>query len=272
MDHLIAKTKGRHGDFFNVISGEPVFDMPDLDKTVNYQPGHNLDEETWFKIKKFSKKDFCIDFLRDPFVATEYIQIRKADYKNIEYLCSFQDNVYYFQKLTPKKLLRKKVLWLDNAPSFYKGVNLIVIDSYADAIYIKDHDILYFKSLTTISSIFKGIDILYREATQEETEKFLTQPFIKVEDGFNADLVKTANRKRIAMAMDIFEGFKPKEKRKLSSYIRDYCAELEFDEETSKFSIRNEAELKQLLYGIEQRYYTTPIGAERRLANSVIKL
>ena len=34
--------------------------------------------------------------------------------------------------------------------------------------------------------------------------------------------------------------------------------------------IRNE--LKMLLYGIEQRFYTTPVGGEKRLANSVITL
>ena len=38
---------------------------------------------------------------------------------------------------------------------------------------------------------------------------------------------------------------------------------------TNEFS---EKELKELIYGIEQRYYTTEIGNEKRLANSVIKL
>ena len=38
------------------------------------------------------------------------------------------------------------------------------------------------------------------------------------------------------------------------------------------FDIGSEKELKELIYGIEQRYYTTEIGNEKRLANSVIKL
>ena len=33
--------------------------------------------------------------------------------------------------------------------------------------------------------------------------------------------------------------------------------------------IGSEENLKQLMYGIEQRYYTTPIGNEKRLANSI---
>ena len=39
-----------------------------------------------------------------------------------------------------------------------------------------------------------------------------------------------------------------------------------------KFEISSEQNLKMLLYGIEQRFYTTLIGDEKRLANSVISL
>ena len=30
--------------------------------------------------------------------------------------------------------------------------------------------------------------------------------------------------------------------------------------------------MKKLLFGIEQRFYTTPVGGEKRIANSVIPL
>ena len=36
------------------------------------------------------------------------------------------------------------------------------------------------------------------------------------------------------------------------------------------FAVNSEDELKLLLYGIEQRFYTTLVGGERRIANSVI--
>ena len=31
-------------------------------------------------------------------------------------------------------------------------------------------------------------------------------------------------------------------------------------------------DMKKLLFGIEQRFYTTPVGGEKRIANSVILL
>lgn len=57
-------------------------------------------------------------------------------------------------------------------------------------------------------------------------------------------------------------------------YIQDYCGghKLNFDKDNGKFEIKTDDELKYLLYGIEQRLYTTPLSQEKRLANSVVTL
>lgn len=56
----------------------------------------------------------------------------------------------------------------------------------------------------------------------------------------------------------------------MCSYIHSYCKQkLKFDQENSKFEVTTDDELKYLLYGIEQQFYTTPLSHEKRLANSV---
>jgi len=56
-------------------------------------------------------------------------------------------------------------------------------------------------------------------------------------------------------------------------YINSYCNEkLTFDSKNEKFKITSDEELKYLLYGIEQRFYTTILGDEKRLANSIESL
>jgi hypothetical protein len=184
-------------------------------------------------------------------------------------LCSYQTGVYFFQKISNKQLIRKKYFTLSDEPTLYENAPIIVINDYADAIYVKNEDTLYFKNLSSITTIFRGIDILYREATQEETQEFLDNDFIELANDFSADNVKKANRKRIALAMETLQKFKPREKKQIFSYIREYCEDLQFDENAENFSISNEEDLKKLLYGIEQRYYTTRIGNEKRLANSI---
>lgn len=273
MNFLLAKTKGRHGEFFKVISGEDFFELPeDLDNGIDYEPDHKLDEDSWFAIEAFSEKEYCIDFVTKRFIPADYAQIAAVDYANIDYLCAHQSGVYYFQNVTPKQLIRRKYLTFSDEPEFYENSSIIIMDSFADAIYVKEDDTLYFKKLSTISSIFKGIYELYKEATDEETEAFLEQEFINLHEDYSAEMVKRANRKRIAMAMETLKKFKPKEKKQIFSYIREYCEDLEFDESDENFAISNEEDLKKLLYGIEQRYYTTRIGKEKRLANSITRV
>jgi hypothetical protein len=57
------------------------------------------------------------------------------------------------------------------------------------------------------------------------------------------------------------------------SYVHRYCdKKLTFDGINKKFEIKSDEELKLLLYGIEQRFYTTALSNQKRLANSVIDL
>ena len=128
---------------------------------------------------------------------------------------------------------------------------------------------LRYRPVTSITTIFKGIYDLYKEATQEETAEFLQNDFINLDENYTAENVKKANRKRIAMAQATLQTFNRRQKRQIFSYIREYCEDLAFDENDENFAISNEEDLKKLLYGIEQRYYTTRIGNEKRLANSI---
>ena len=80
-----------------------------------------------------------------------------------------------------------------------------MIKEGADCYYKKDADKLYFKSLNTITSIFDGINVLYREATNQEVEEFLEMDMINVAAGFSKDDVKTANRRRIKEATERYE-------------------------------------------------------------------
>ena len=142
----------------------------------------------------------------------------------------------------------------------------------ADAIYEKSENMLYFKKISAISGIFNGVSELYREATKEETVQFLSNKFVRLGDDYNEEMVGTPNRKRIALAVETLNEFSKKEKSLIFSYIKDYCPSLSFNENESNFSIQSEEDLKYLLWGIEQRYYTTPVGKEKRVANSVSEM
>lgn len=271
MNHLLAKKTGRNGEYVKMISDEDIFDLPDdLDNPHEYDTDYKLEDDEWFGIADFSETDFCIDILTDDFNSAEYNQIALGDYNRLKYLCSYQDDrYYYFQKLSNSQTIRRKWFTISNQPEIQTNNPIIILKEFPDAIYDKDDDILYFKKLTSITTIFSGIGNLYREATQEDTEQFLENEFINLTDEYDASKVKKANRKRIAMAMDTFNAFTQQQRNSIYDYIKEYCNDLEFSDADRNFNIGSEENLKQLMYGIEQRYYTTTIGNEKRLANSI---
>jgi hypothetical protein len=69
--------------------------------------------------------------------------------------------------------------------------------------------------------------------------------------------------------MDTLNGFNVQQKGDIFNYIQDYCA-VPFN--NNQFEIETEDDLKLVLYGIEQRFYITPLGNEKRIANSIISI
>ena len=248
----------------------PEFD-PENTSTSPYTPGATLQDDDWFCITNAKGEDYSIDLLSEPFSTADLDSLTRAEFDKIDYLFVIDDRFIFFQKVSKSKLVSKKrIVHLGEEFAYKTDCAEIVIRDLPDAIYDKTTDNLYFRRLESITGIFRGIDMLYREATQEETDSFLANDFISLKDNNSSSKVKTANRKRIALAAKSRSELSESDRRNIFTYIGVYCPDLKASE--SSFEVGSENELKMLLYGIEQRFYTTPVGNEKRLANSVIAL
>lgn len=273
MDHILAHIKTREKKrIFKLVSDQSLFDsvVVDLNACIPYNPDHNLDEDSWFKIEGFSNQAFCIDLLNKDYDSKDYNDLTKNNFSKISYLFSVQGDNFYFQKITPRLFVKRKTLVFGESAELEKSQTRLVINALPDALYFKTENTLIFKSLATISSIFKGIDELYKEATKEEVEQFLEESFIETSNDYSVDKVSKPNRKRIGLAMKTLGGMPADDKKNMLEYIGGYCEKkLNYDQQNQKFEISTDEELKLLVYGIEQRFYTTPFGKEKRCANSV---
>ena len=242
-----------------------------IEETVAYDPATVLDSGMWFYIDSFSHKDFSIEIISDEFNPVDYTMLSRDEYDSLEYLFEIDHDTYYFQNLGKAKLIRKKgIVRIGNEFKYYDDYAAIPVNDYPDAIYDKVEDKLFFRELSSITRIFPGISDLFREATDQETEEFLGQDFIVLGTDLTVEKVKTPNRKRIALAMETLSKLKPKEKRQIFAYISTYCPDIKNDDKS--FKINSDDELTMLLYGLEERFYTTQVGKEKRIANSVIKI
>ena len=239
---------------------------------VDYTQEYKLGEDEWFKITNFSKNDYGIEnLLKQDFDSVDFDLLTKKEFDKIDFLFTEIEQSIFFQNIPKSQLLKKKMI--GNFGESFKYIaesKQIFIQEIPDAVYDTQTDALYFRKLESITGIFKGIDQLYREATTEETEKFLKNDFISLDNEYDVSKVKIPNRKRIALATDILNNLTATDKKNIFNYISEYCSNLKKDE--SSFLISSEDDLKLILFGIQQRFYTTPVGNEKRIANSVIKL
>ena len=277
MDRIYCKIKQRTAEkdkFRQILSTDDMI-FPDIGglllNEVKYSPDTLLDDDDWFYLPEFSDEDYCIIPIKEKMNGMDYDLLSSEEFCNIDYIFVIRNQDFLFQNITKSRLIaRKRILHIGDDYRYDENNKSLQINSMPDAIYRFENNTLYFKRLEAITNIFKGISDLYKEATDKETEIFLHSDFIKLENGFNSNNVKKSNRKKIAIAINVLDGLNNKDRKRIFNYIAEYCPSLACDK--NRFRISDENELSNLLYGIEQKFYTTPVGKEKRLANSVIAL
>ncbi|MEC6830479.1 hypothetical protein VXS06_01715 [Photobacterium toruni] len=271
MTYLLAYTGSRSGGLQKVLSSdESVFDIPNLDNTYAYSPATSLDNDEWFIIENFSDSGYPNDFVSraTPLNTTALNQLPVGDYAKIKYLCSEQGDYKLFQKFVPSQLISKR--WFDiEEPQLRTDKKIICFSGFPDAVYHMAEDKLYFRDIAKAKAIFKGMEVLYREATATEVGEFLAKEFIELDENYTVDSVKVPNRKRIALIMDQIRDYSEDDKNGLFADIHTYCPDLIHE---NNLRITSEDDLKLVLFGIDERFYTTSRSGKKRIANSVVNI
>ena len=273
MKYLFAYLGRRSGGLKKVLSTEEeLFEDLDLSSIAPYSASYKLEEEQWFCLEEFSSNNYQNSFISadSPISTVDYHQIQVDEYQKIKYLCYEFDGSKYFQRKYPSNIISQKWISISGEPVLQDNTKILTLHSSPDCIYHIQDDKLYFRDLTKIKGMIKGIEELYREATQEEVVEFFAEEFIELKGGFGPDNVQVANRKRIAQVSDRLSQLDDDGRAYIVDYIHAYCPDIEYDD--GKYSIANEVELKSVLFGIDERYYTTGLDSEKRLANSIQKL
>jgi hypothetical protein len=268
-NYIFGKVKRKQNLFRIIETEEEVYNTSDLVLTgIDYNPTTLIEDEEIYQLSNFSQSGYYLNFLTEELNTVDFNQITNADLKKLSFICTFQENLFFFQIINSSFFISKKWFSIDEL-TLETEKPIITINPFADAIYNIDNDTLYFKKLTAAQKIFKGMDQLYKEATEVETQTFLQSKFLEVADDFTPQLVTIPNRKRIALVNHTLKRLSDDEKIAIYDYTNEYD-QVKF--ENGKFKIENDEDLKFVLWGIEQRFYTTQIGGEKRVANSIISI
>lgn len=263
--------------FYKVLTHQDeIYDSANLlfDHNCPFTEGADLDEDEWFKLEDFDQKPYFLQILAQNNAAAAFNQLQEQKYNELGFLMSIQEqgNIYCFQKLTGQSILRRKLLSISRMPVIRQLTKTILLEPLPHAVYKCDEKALYFKRLATITTIFPGIETLYKEATQAERDAFMGETFMEANGQIAADKISSANLKRIHSASLKLQSLTPKQKTKILDYIRRYNKNIPYDNATKKFTIGNNTELQFFLWGIEERYFSTVTKREKRVARSILSL
>ena len=245
-----------------------------LSDSIAYDP-NNTDREQWFRIDDFEHKEGFLSILNADFDVAELDSLTNDQFvgKTIDFIAYYKDHKYYIQKFTKGNYMRKKWFsWNGDAVEYNEKDDMVFINPIPNCIYDNESKCIYFKDISKAYSVFGGLKLDYKEATDNETIRMLQLDIVHAEE-FTFQDVGVSNRKRITSILDKYEKYEPAKKNTLKQYIRERVGNnLEYDDATGQFIVRNDNHLKLLLYGIQQRFYQPPLEEEVHVATATTEI
>lgn len=140
--------------------------------------------------------------------------------------------------------------------------------------YYKDGK-LFFKSFAFFAALFPNGDKFYREATDEEVNKFCSLEMFLLGEEFDANTIGRRQRKQIALSLPLMPDFSDDEVRKdLANYAREYLMpeDIERMVHGDRFSIDTLKDLGFVFHLVFGDYYTHGLTGDKMIARRSEKL
>ncbi len=240
-----------------------------------YSPDEHLGEKEWyaqpdFRLKFGDKKFENFLKLRNSDVNID--TLTKEEFSRVEWSCCTVCGKLYFQRFQKSSMIEKTGFFaLRSDFQFLRDVKVLVINPIPDAIYDPKMDILYFRKLDVVAGIFKGARKICEEASEAQVKEFLGDSLFSIGKEFQKDKISLTNQRKIRTALGQLSSFRNVHcKGELLQYFRFYSPELVTAGNTIK--IGSQTDLRDVLYGIDERFYTTEFNKTKRVASAVRKL
>lgn len=275
MGYLVCKvnqSSGKGCDKIKIISKTDENLYKDIEglKVIPYNPNYKLEEDQIFVIKDVDKfitnKEILENFETK---ASTYEELEADKWSKVAVLVFSKNNTNYYQRVIGKKYLNTKVVlnFFSKGPQITEEVEGITLNSNSFIIYDIKNKKLYFKNFLEVSKIFKGIEILYREATEEEVKKFFSNDLVDEKSAIGFENITSAKRKKILLALSELE--KGKEIEKLRAYGKKYYPS---HFKSDKILVNTLDNIDVLINVVHEHCYTSEVTNQKKIANSTMDL
>jgi hypothetical protein len=271
MSQVVARVKRKSVEICKVMaSDDDIVAVPNLADNVEFDPHYKPDDQQWLAITGFSASAYAIEALGAEVNTADFPQLSRNNATDVKFICIIQGQYRMYQRVVPSQIVKRKWLKISDEFSIVQGEQIILLNDVPDAIHDTVSDKLYFSDFSILKAFFSKIEELYREATDAEVQAFLQNEIIKASADFTSEKVSKPNRQRIALAQEKIGTYTKQNLEQLLQEFPEYIKDVEIKD--GAFAVKNDNDLKMAIFCIEERFYTTPISKEKRLANSILKL
>ncbi len=261
---------------------ENGFGFPAIDTSakIKFLPDYKLDDNEWFyvDINAEDKVMMMAPYLPALDSTVDANNIISSQYKELAvlYLASKDSDgkiKIIFNRIFNKFYIASKVYlkFIDSGEATVTTEeNMVEFNSNVDAYWDDATSKLYFKSYSTIKPLFKGIDKFYRSATSEEVDSFVNSDFFKVEKSFKSENLGERALKHIAGIIDeeSIDLNNLEVRKKYNEYAKGYSESGISINKDGKFILTKVSDLTHVINLLQERYYTSQITKEKRVAHS----
>ena len=250
-----------------------VLDRLDLSDSMVYDPNNNVAHQ-WFRIENFRSTEYFNEIFANHIDAGELTTIHVNQLDDIKYFAYYTDNKFYIQRMLTGCYIKKAGFWsTGEAIEFANDNKMVTINPIPDGVYDLNSDTLYFLELNRLYSIFFNIKNEYVQGTSGSIHEFLANDIISLDENFSEGKVSLSNRKRISEVARVYNAYSMEQKEELKNYICQFShGDLEYNEHERKFSIKNDIDLRLLLFGMQMRFYKQPLNDDVQVATSTTSL
>lgn len=215
-------------------------------------------------IAKIGRQGIKIEELFDRL--TELNQLQSGDYPSIKWLITKQGACYYFQKVLPSsRIANKKYICFPVGSPQIQEINdsVEVHREHPDIIYDSTADKLIFKDLSRAKGMFPKLIDLYREATNEEVEGFISnRTEISISQSFE---IGVRNRKEVARLLPKIQALSDEARNILTQYVDDHIGKTNLQRgDDGKIIISNPTDFKEYIALLDERFIVSEVYGESR--------
>lgn len=255
-------------------SADGLLALPDISNALPFAPLEKEKTHAWYYlILDLATKNKLIS----PYVQSTYDAeiptIDTAEYNQVAAVYHAQNNSLFIKRIASSGRIgesEKTYISLGEEPSkLIQPSFAIDISGTVDAYFNGADSRLYFQKLSRIRQLFKGVDFIALEETQEEKAKFFDNDFLSVGE-LNTDFVSAQDVKRIAALLENprLDLEDSETQQKIRQYVNAYPSSGGGIDNEGRLIVHSKKDLKAALDLLEQRFFTSELTGEKMQARS----